>query len=414
MREKSGETPFWRQTLGVRVLCTALFLVGLAAFAIATMLDVDYWVSVARSDLAKWEYGGGSVVFRSVSFLFAAVVAYQWRKGGVSGVVMGVFAGIVLLSFASIGMSSVLGFGARERIVPYEQAKADAAFTQKQFERAQARQEKLEDAAIAQQKQDKARMFAFLEKQASRTKYVRSKQAAYDAMGQAALTAPSFKTEVVAAPQIDVPHDPQAEAIASFLALFGWTVTIAAIQLATTAAFGIGLIIAEMVCMGFAVAMWPKAPEPREIVRTEAEPDGGTVLKATEAAAGGVPASAEIIHPPQFQQPATATAEDSQQSELFHDIDEHLTQREGVEQFWEEATRPAAAARIGATTMYHAYRAWCEKQARPLEPVTQRKFGMISGTLVDKDDSSNKGWFYLGRALVHESAAGEAELLMVA
>ena len=417
MRTETKERPFWRQTLGARVLCSALFVVGLAAFLIATAIDVDYWWNVARSDLAKLEYAGGSIVFRSVSFLFAGVVAYQCRRGTLSGWAMGGFAALVLVSFASIGMSSVLGFGSRERIVPYEQAQANAVAQQDAFVEAKARQLKLENEMIARQRKLQDDNIKFLQKQASNSRRSTTRQLSYDALGQATFgPAPEFKTVVIEAPTIKAASDPQAEAIHKLVP--DWS--IASIQLWTTAAFGIGLIIAEMVCMGFAVGMWPKAPVPT----AESEPKGRKEEPDIETVVGvEAPAkSAEIIHPAQFSHPARASiveepVETLAQSELFGDVEEHMSQMESIKAFWEQGTRRARAARIGASAMYRAYQTWCED--RKMIPVTQRKFGLESGVLADdlnleKDTSSNKAWFYLGRAIVLDQEGGEPELLMAA
>lgn len=413
MRTTLKETPFWRQTLGARILCSALFLVGLAAFAVATSLDVDYWVSVARTDLAKWEYGGGSIIFRSVSFLFAAVVAYQWRKGTLGSIVAGLFAAIVLASFASIGMSSVLGFGARERIVPYQQAEADAAAQRQAFEDSRARQLKLEDDALVRQHKLQDGQIDYLRRQASGSKRAANKQAAYDALGQATFgSVPTFKTEVITAPKIVAATDPQAEAIHELVP--SWSIN--KIQLATTAAFGIGLIVAEMVCMGFAVGMWPKAAVPSRRGAATEVPD-----MAELKAEGTVIAPANVVYPPAYHL-VQALVEEPQkvvavQEELFNDgepLNLILTPEETVEAFWSEATRPAAAARIGATAMHRAYAAWCAD--RGLQPSSSQKFGRVSRGLCDKDERSKSATYYIGRAILStdQNGDGEPELLMAA
>lgn len=371
-----------RENFGTKLLCSLLILCGFGAFCIKTMVEFDYWYSVGNSFLAKVEYGGGSIVFSMITFLFAAVVASQWRKGKLSNFMIGAFAAVILTSFAGVGITSIIGFGSRERIVPYAQAKADRDFALQEYTEAKTIKKDREDSQIK-----------FLRAEASRLKKPANKQAAYDALGNATFGT----TEIIAPPKLATVSDPQAEAIQRLRP--DWEIE--SIQFWTTFAWGIALYVAEIVCMGFGVALWP-APQPR----TKA------AIPVADKDEDDDRPSAEIIRPEQFAArpaPAMAAEEPVVDRELDLAVDEVLTTVEQIEEFWKTQTRPAAAARIQASTMYRAYTAWCGGQE--INPASQQLFGRESKKLgYDKDKSNKSAWFYVGRALI----GSEHESLMVA
>lgn len=393
-----------RQHFGQYLLCIGLFAASLAAFGISTLIDFDYWTSVAKSDLSKIEYGGGSIVFRSVTFLFAAVVAVQWRKSTLGGWAKGGFAAVILLSFASIGMSSILGFGARERIVPYEQSKAEAAAKIGAFDKAETRRIALEDAEIARKHQKEDDQISFLRSQAEKVRGPQSRQVTYDAM--APLT--GFATEVIPAPTVILPpkiemaSDPQAEALHGLFP--SWSIE--NIQIATTAIFGVGLIVAEMVSMGFAVGMWPKyqPPAAQTVTRGYTVEDDVVVLEPKLPELQG----ADIIHPPQFARTEQAAivgepVEDDEpnQGDLLRDVDEHMTAGEQVAEFWAARTRMASGATITATAMYDAFVAWAREAYPNGTPMKQKMFGNYSGHICDRQKIAGLN-NYINRAIVVE------------
>lgn len=364
-----------RNNLGTKLLCGLLISLSVCAFVVATCIDVDFWTSIAKSDLAKLEYAGGSVIFRGVVFLFAAVVALQWRAGKRKASML---AGLILLTFASIGISSVVGFGARERMAPTMMAEAKYEAELKAKQEADALSIKLRNEQIA-----------FLREQAKKAPGPQSRQVAYDALANG-----TFGTvEVKAAPVAEI-TDPLATAInARFPA---WSVQ--DIQFATSVAFGVCLILAEIVCMSFGVGMWPKAPDPR---KEEAVPVVNDSLTTED-----VRPSAEIIRPEQFTKTSQPKAEDKEEAavealatDLFGDVQEHMTDVAAIEQFWGTQTRPAPVARIAAKAMYTAYCGWAASKS--LRPASAQMFGRVASRLgMERDKTNPSQWAYVGRALI--------------
>ncbi len=399
-----------KQNFGTYMLCIGLFFAACAAFAIATAMDVTYWLGIAKDDMSRLEFAGGAVVFRVTAFLFAAVAAWQFKRGTFGSIALGAVSCALVIGFASLGVTSVIGFNARERIEPYKQAKAYETAQIAAFEEAKARQIKLEDAEIARKHAAQDAQIGFLRDQARVAKGPQSRQVTYDAM--APLT--GFSTEVVptqaviAPPKIAAASDPGAEAIQARFPQY----TVEDIQLAIALAWGIGPFIAEMFCLGFAVGMWPKYQPP---ART-ALADGGTVIAPVADAQTIELSAANIIHPPQFAaRPAQASiveepVEEPVQGELLSEVDAHMTALDQVAEFWEERTRPAKAAMITATAMYKAYVAWCESAHPQRTPLSQKMFGTVSTRICERTKFNGNN-NYVGRAII---GATEGELLMAA
>lgn len=379
-----------RNNFGTKLLCGLLISLSVCAFVVATCIDVDFWTSIAKSDLAKLEYAGGSVIFRGVVFLFAAVVALQWRAGKHKA---SMFAGLILLTFASIGISSIVGFGARERMAPTMIAEAKYEAELKAKQQADTLSATLRNEQIA-----------FLREQAKKAPGPQSRQVAYDALANG-----TFGTvEVKAAPVAEI-TDPLATALNARFP--EWSVQ--DIQFVTSVAFGVCLILAEIACMSFGVAMWPKAPEPR---KEEAVPVVDNLSKADD-----VRPSADIIRPEQFakvKQPTAKIADDPEEAavealatDLFGEVREHLSDVAGIEEFWNTQTRPAAAARISAKSFYQSYAGWAA--SKDLRPASAQMFGRVASRLgIDRDKTNPSQWAYVGRALVLDG--DDAAIIMAA
>lgn len=370
---------------GRQALCIFLILTGLAAYGIAATIDIDYWSSQAVTDRGKLEWGGSALVFQTMTFLFAGVVAVllRQRKFGIA-----LLGGIVLSFYMIYGMSSIVGFGGRERISKTVSAderhksQLDAVVT-----------------ANAQSTQLRAAHIKFLQEQVAKTKRPESKQVAIDALGQA-----TFGTiEVLPAPVKEQMADPQAE----FLHMLFPSWTVESIQFASTIAFGIGLIFAKIFCFAFGVGLWPVS-EPR---KSKAKPEQEIIADAPET-------PSNIIHPPQFAKatPSPAMVADETEAEpvdpaLARDVEKYVNEVDQVEEFWGSQTRVASEARISCTTMYKAYCNWAK--ARGHNPASSQMFGRVATRIgIERDKRKASAWAYMGRALVGESEA--APLLMVA
>jgi hypothetical protein len=382
-----------RENFGRYLLCLLLMAAGIGAFIIATMADVDYWTSVAQSDLAKIEYGGGAVIFRTVTFLFACVVALQWRHGQLKSSTL---AGFVLTAFALFGMVSIVGFNARERIAPTLEADARLAAEKTAQAKSEALSLELREGQIA-----------FLREQAEKVrKHPKAAQSAYDALGSATFGTISVKPE---------PTEKITDPLAASLHFVYPAISVKGWQFITAIAWGIGLIIAEMMCMGFAVGMWPRHLA-LQVANVEQDvPDGGTVLDpfrgAIDTAKEGTGGAPSNVVRPEFKRPAT----EAPQASLFaddDDLDMRLSEVEGIEEFWQTRTRAASAATIGCRSMYRHYVDWATEN--DLDPASQQKFGRVLTDLGAHRDTTSRHWTYVGRALIVGDDDGEPELLMAA
>lgn len=378
------------RNFGRYLLCGLLMVIGISAFGLATLVDYDYWTSQAKSDLARIEYGGGAIVFRSITFLFACVAAVKLRDK-LWGQAFG--AGLVLFVFAAIGMTSIIGFGARERMVP--QMQADAKYEARKDALAQA-QVKADDIRNKQTK--------FLQDQARAAPGPQSRGVAYDALSRA--------TQLVTIETADEPvkdiTDPQAAALNAIvpnISINNW-------QIITTVAWGISFIVGEMVCMGFAITMLPR------YVAAAAE---ATLVTMTEGG-GGEPVAANVVYPdfnrlsqPQKRPvtaeldvagamavPAPKPARAAAQGDLLADIDEVMRPAELVKAFWDNKTVPQGRAKIGATTAFEAYCDYCKEIGE--QASKQKRFGIESAKYgIAREALKNSArYYYLGRAIVGE------------
>lgn len=379
-----------KANLGRYILCISLIVVGFSAYAVSSILDVDYWTTQATTERGKIEWGAAAVIFQTMTFLFAGVVALLLREKKFMSATL---ATVVLGFFMAYGMSSVVGFGARERIsktvVATEQQAADAkAVIATNAESARLRNEHID----------------FLRSQVKKAPGPQSRQVALDALGQATFGTLEIKAEPVRSAMID----PQAEALNKLFPQ--WSVE--NIQFASTIAFGIGLILSKILCFAFGVALWPKAPEPR---KEESVPVVDTLSKTEDARP-----SADIIRPEQFakvKQP-TAKADDPEEAavealatDLFGEVREHLSDVAGIEEFWNTQTRPAAAARISAKSFYQSYAGWAA--SKDLRPASAQMFGRVASRLgIDRDKTNPSQWAYVGRALVLDG--DDAAIIMAA
>ena len=379
------EGTFWahfRANFWVNGLCTIMVLAGLGAGAIGTAIDFDCWTSTATTLLAKVNYGGGSIIFGICTLCFAASASRLWRE---RRILFGLLAFLILIGFSTISMVGIIGSNTKERLVPYEQGQARLASEQEATRQTNALHKDYVD-----------KQLAYLQERGRVATGPQSKQAAYSSANEA-----FGSIEIKPEPVLSTREDPIAQAIHSLHP--DWP--IATIILVTGVAWGVALKLAEMFLVGFGVGQWQTRARisGASPVQAVAEPDDGT---------GGLPAlpSAEIIHPPQFaREPEPIVLAAPTQLDL--DVDEHMTSRELVREFWKMETRPSPGARLGASVVYRAYLSWCEEN--DYSGVTQQLFGRISGQFVPRHQAAN--YTYLDRALLRQDdETGQIDSLQVA
>lgn len=379
-----------RANFWLYALSTVMILAGIGAGIIGTAIDFDVWTSTATTPLAKMNYGGGSIIFGICTLTFAACASRLWRD---HRVIFGGAAFLVLVGFSLVSMVGIVGSGTKERLVPYAEGQAELLAKQEAVRQTNALQKSYVD-----------KQLAYLQERGRQAKGPQSKQAAYTSASE------TFGSlEVKPEPVLATRKDPIAEAINSLRP--DWHIE--TIILVTSVAWGIALKLAEMLLIGFGVAMWPKAPARAESAPAakETAPEVVRIETPPEAA----PVASNIIHPPQFagKAPVAEIAPEPEDvsPELQLEVREHLTEVEQVNEFWATQTRPAPAASIGVTAMYKHYCGWAAEN--DLRPVSQKKFGTIAsnnGIVRDKRDTSC--WKYVGHAIVSDGQ--EAGLLMVA
>lgn len=378
----------FRANFWLYALSTVMVLAGIAAGVIGTLIDYDVWTSTATTPLAKINYGGGSIIFGICTLTFAACASRLWRD---HRVVFGISAFLVLIGFSLVSMVGIVGSGTKERLVPYAEGQAELLAKQEAVRQTNALQKSYVDNQLT-----------YLQERGRAAKGPQSKQAAYTSASE------TFGSlEVKPVPVLATRKDPIAEAINSLRP--EWPIE--TIILVTSVGWGVALKLAEMLLIGFGVAMWPKAP-----AKTESLPAAKIEPPVTEEKPEPAPVDSNVIHPPQFAAKAPVAEiapepepEDDVSPELQFEVREHMTEVEQVNEFWDTQTRPAPAARIGVTSMYEIYCRWAA--ANDLRPVKQKKFGMVATARgIERDKRDTSAWAYVGRAVVGQ----EHDLLMVA
>lgn len=375
MRDDTTFGAHLRANFWLYVLSTVMVLAGVAAGVIGTAIDFDVWTSTATTPLAEINYGGGSIIFGVCTLTFAACASRLWRD---HRVIFGFSALLVLLGFSVVSMVGIVGSGTKERLVPYTEGQAELLAKQEAIRQTNALQKSYVD-----------KQLAYLQERGRQAKGPQSKQAAYTSASE------TFGAlEVKPEPVLAARKDPIAEAINSLHP--EWSIE--SIILVTSVAWGIALKLAEMLLIGFGVAMWPKAPLPR---KEEAVPTADNLSEVQD-----VRPSAEIIRPEQFTKTSQPKAEDKEEAavealatDLFGDVQEHMTDVAAIEQFWGTQTRPAPVARIAAKAMYTAYCGWAASKS--LRPASAQMFGRVASRLgMERDKTNPSQWAYVGRALI--------------
>lgn len=344
------------------VLGYGLIAAGIGMFVWSAGIDVEYYFSSASTNLGAWGSAGASVFFHLVVLLFSGAVGCLLFGGKGWWKLLSLPAAAVLTGFLTFNVVSVMSFQAREYITPVKQAETALKAQIDASAEAGAKQEQRQLDAIEGLRKEATLAAAAVK--LARTKEERTAALETLREANAAYKDAAFApVQSVALPTTQAKVDPQAEAVATVLAMAGFTVTTEQIQLGFAGYRSLGLNFGKVFCwfFGFALLAMRRPEEPERA----ALPAPVVVSDAQEAPAALARAPLSLV-PAQptaklYAYPTPAAAEPSEE----HGEPEQIPSLERVKMWKNEVTRRQLGAAIRATVMHQHFNDWCDLQGYP-------------------------------------------------